>query len=160
AQRARGWETIQLTSPKQGRTGLLVEDIEGWRFYRTPTPRLSSSMFRLAELCLLMRATLVRLNELITSERPNIIQPHSPVLNAFPALAAGRRHKLPVVYEMRATWEDAAVDHGTARVRSLRYLASRGLETVAMKRVNAVTTICEGLREEIIERGIAPKKVT
>ena len=32
AQRARGWETIHLTSPKQGPTKLLVEDIEGLRF--------------------------------------------------------------------------------------------------------------------------------
>jgi PEP-CTERM/exosortase A-associated glycosyltransferase len=160
AQRARGWETIHLTSPKQGPTKLLVEDIEGLRFYRTLQDRRWTSRFELAELYLLMRATTDRLNQVIALERPDILHAHSPILNAFPALNAGRRHNLPVVYEMRASWEDAAVDHGTARAGGLRYLASRHLETLAMKRSHAVTTICEGLREDVVGRGIASEKVT
>ena len=43
-------------------------------------------------------------------------------------------------------WEDAAVDHGTTREGSLRYRASRALETYALRRADHVTTICEGLR--------------
>ena len=160
AQRARGWETVHLTSPKHGPTNSSVEDIEGLRFYRTPQERSWISGFELADLYRLMRATTARLNQVIAVERPDILHAHSPILNAFPALAAGRRHNLPVVYEMRAIWEDAAVDHGTASAGGLRYLASRHLETLAMRRADAVTTICEGLREEIIERGIAPEKVT
>ena len=49
--------------------------------------------------------------------RPDILHPHSPVLNALPAIRVGRKLGLPVVYEMRASWEDAAVDHGTTRRR-------------------------------------------
>jgi PEP-CTERM/exosortase A-associated glycosyltransferase len=160
AQMARGWETVHLTSPKQGPTNLLVEDIEGLRFYRTPHDRRWTSGFGLAELYSLMHATTDRLNQVIALEKPDILHAHSPILNAFPALKAGRRHNLPVVYEMRAIWEDAAVDHGTASAGGLRYLASRHLETLAMRRSDAVTTICEGLREEIVGRGIASEKVT
>ena len=47
--------------------------------------------------------------------RPDILHAHSPVLNAIPALWVGRRLGIPVVYEVRAFWEDAAVDHGTSR---------------------------------------------
>ena len=112
------------------------------------------------ELYRLMRATAARLDEVIALEKPDILHAHSPVLNAFPALSAGKRHNLPVVYEVRALWEDAAVDHGTARAGGPRYLASRYLETLAMRRADAVTTICEGLRHEIVARGIAPEKVT
>ena len=36
---------------------------------------------------------------------------------------------------MRASWEDAAVDHGTTREGSIRYRLSRGLETYAVKRI-------------------------
>jgi PEP-CTERM/exosortase A-associated glycosyltransferase len=67
---------------------------------------------------------------------------------------------IPVVYEIRAFWEDAAVDHGTSREGGLRYRLTRGLETYALGRVDAVTTICEGLREDILARGIAAEKVT
>jgi PEP-CTERM/exosortase A-associated glycosyltransferase len=64
------------------------------------------------------------------------------------------------VYEVRAFWEDAAVDHGTAKEFGLRYRLTRALETHALKNANAVTTICEGLRRDIVERGIAADKVT
>ena len=65
---------------------------------------------------------------------------------------------LPVVYEVRASWEDAAVDHGTTTEGSLRYRASRGLETFALRRADHVTTICEGLRTEIVARGVAAER--
>jgi PEP-CTERM/exosortase A-associated glycosyltransferase len=42
----------------------------------------------------------------------------------------------------------------------LRYRLSRGLETWALKRVDAITTICEGLRQDIVARGIPSEKVT
>jgi PEP-CTERM/exosortase A-associated glycosyltransferase len=82
------------------------------------------------------------------------------VLNALPALRIGRAHGLPVVYELRAMWEDAAVDHGTTTEGSLRYRLSRMLETHALRRVDHVTTICEGLRTEIVGRGLPRSKVT
>ena len=52
-----------------------------------------------------------------------MLHAHSPVLNALPALRVGRRLGIPVVYEVRAFWEDAAVDHGTTSEGSLRYRA-------------------------------------
>ena len=82
------------------------------------------------------------------------------MLDALPALRVGRRRGIPVVYEVRASWEDAAVDHGTTREGSLRYRASRALETWALRRADHVTTICEGLRGDIVARGIPPERVT
>jgi PEP-CTERM/exosortase A-associated glycosyltransferase len=67
---------------------------------------------------------------------------------------------LPVVYEVRAFWEDAAVSHGTNQEGDLRYRASRRLETYALRQADAVTTICEGLKRDILERGIPESKVT
>jgi PEP-CTERM/exosortase A-associated glycosyltransferase len=107
-----------------------------------------------------MRATARRIEELAKSFGADILHAHSPVLNALPALRAGRRLGLPVVYELRALWEDAAVDHGTAREGDLRYRASRALETHALRRASRITTICEGLRREIVGRGIPAGRVT
>lgn len=61
---------------------------------------------------------------------------------------------------MRAFWEDAAVDHGTSSEWGVRYRLTRGLENFALRRVDAITTICEGLRNDMIGRGIAPEKIT
>src|SRR5690606_6667579 len=101
-----------------------------------------------------------RLGEVVEEIRPDILHAHSPALNGLAALRVAQWYSLPVVYECRAFWEDAAVDHGTSREGGLRYRASRALETYVFWRAGAVTTICEGLRREIIGRGIPADKVT
>ncbi|HBX71852.1 MAG TPA: glycosyltransferase WbuB, partial [Halieaceae bacterium] len=52
------------------------------------------------------------------------------------------------------------VDHGTSREWGPRYRLTRALETHVFQRADAVTTICEGLRNEIAGRGIEAGKVT
>jgi PEP-CTERM/exosortase A-associated glycosyltransferase len=156
-QRALGWETFHLTSPKQGTTATAEEDVDGLRFYRTPVPPAGPPV--LNELRQIT-ATAARLEQLARVLRPDILHAHSPVLNAIPALRVGEKLGIPVVYEIRAFWEDAAVDHGTTREGSLRYRLTRGLETWALRRVDHAFTICEGLRADIVARGIPDWKVT
>src|SRR4029077_16472752 len=67
---------------------------------------------------------------------------------------------IPVIYEVRAFWEDAAVDLGTSREGGLRYRLSRALETFAFRHARHVTTICEGLKRDIVARGIPERRVT
>ena len=156
-QRALGWETFHLTSPKQGETKSMVEEVEGLRFHRTAIPAPARS--GIAELRQIA-AVQARIEQLAVEIRPDILHAHSPVLNAIPAIRAGRKLAIPVVYEIRAFWEDAAVDHGTTSEGSLRYCATKALETWAIKRADHVFTICEGLRADIVGRGIPAAKVT
>lgn len=159
-QRALGWETFHLTGPKQGNCGMLEECVDGWLFYRTPPAiGLTSRLPVLNQTAVIDRLT-HRLNEVAEIVKPDILHAHSPVLNALPALRVGRRLGIPAVYEIRAFWEDAAVDHGTSSEWGIRYRLTRGLESYALRHVDAVTTICEGLRNDILGRGIAPEKVT
>jgi PEP-CTERM/exosortase A-associated glycosyltransferase len=159
-QRALGWETFQLTTPRQGAGSVVEEDVDGWHFYRTPAvPGPGSRLPGFGELREMAR-TAARIAEVVDAVKPDILHPHSPVLNAFPALWVGHRRGLPVVYEMRASWEDAAVDHGTTTEGSARYRLSRRLETFALRRADQITTICEGLRGDIVARGIPAAKVT
>jgi len=152
-QRARGWDTIQLTTPKQGAGCGGEEEVDGWRFHRTASAPGAGLLAQ-------MQLTARRLDGLVRAARPDLLHAHSPVLNALPALWVGRRHGLPVVYEMRASWEDAAVDHGTTREGSPRYRASRALETFALRRADQITTICEGLRGDIARRGVPDERIT
>lgn len=152
-QRALGWDTFHLTTPKQGNTALAEEEADGLRFYRTQAADGTGLVGQ-------MRLTAARIDQLVTRLEPDLIHAHSPVLNALPSLWVGRRRRLPVVYEMRASWEDAAVDHGTTTEGSLRYRVSRALESFALRRADQVTTICEGLRRDIIARGLSADKIT
>jgi PEP-CTERM/exosortase A-associated glycosyltransferase len=159
-QRRLGWQTSQLTGPKQHSAERMEDTVDGWHFFRTPPgigflPGLPA-VAGLATMNVLTR----RLESVARTVGPQLLHAHSPVLNAIPALRVGRRLGVPVVYEVRAFWEDAAVDHGNTREGAPRYRLTRALETYALKRADAVTTICEGLREDIIARGIDPEKVT
>ncbi|AFL75856.1 TIGR04063 family PEP-CTERM/XrtA system glycosyltransferase [Thiocystis violascens] len=155
-----GWKTFHLTSPRQSGSSQAEEDAEGLHFFRTPPPTGVLGDLPLLRPWLEMRLTEQRLLGLAKTLKPDLLHAHSPVLNAIPTLRAGRRLGIPVVYEIRAFWEDAAVDHGTTREGSPRYRATRALETWALKRVDHVFTICEGLRRDIIARGISPNKMT
>src|SRR5215469_7533796 len=159
-QRALGWEPVLLTSGKHYAAGPARERIGEWEFLRTPMPTGAA-----ANLPWLRELKIVddldrRLDEVIGEVRPHILHAHSPALNAVPALRAGRRHAIPVVYEVRALWEDAAAGHAARGPGRLRYVATRFVETRALRRADAVTTICEGLRAEVIARGISGDKVT
>lgn len=159
-QRKLGWETFHLTSPKQIDCTASEEDIDGWHFYRTPALTGTLSSLPVVRELALMKRLEKRLFDVASTVRPDILHAHSPVLNAIPALRVGRRLGLPVVYEVRAFWEDAAVDHGTTSEGSLRYRLTRQLETLALKQASHVTTICEGLRSDIVARGIPSNRVT
>ncbi|WP_026143021.1 MULTISPECIES: TIGR04063 family PEP-CTERM/XrtA system glycosyltransferase [unclassified Thioalkalivibrio] len=152
-----GWETFHLTSPKQGAVDADEEDVDGLHFYRTRYR--PGKLPGLGEWGL-MRALTRRLDAVARQVQPDVLHAHSPVLNALPALRVGRRLGIPVVYEVRAFWEDAAVDHGTSREHGLRYRMTRGFETHVFRRADHVTTICEGLRQDIVARGIPQDRVT
>jgi PEP-CTERM/exosortase A-associated glycosyltransferase len=159
-QRAQGCTTLCMTTPRQGPVQQAVEEAGGWTFHRTPLRRNALSRMPGVIYIQEMAATANKLTELVDSFQPDILHAHSPVLNALPALAVGRRKGLPVLYEVRALWEDAAVDHGSTRDGSLRYRASRALETFALRHADHVATICEGLRDEIATRGILANRIT
>lgn len=159
-QRALGWETYHLTSPKQGETSAQWEDVDGLRFHRTPLARGTLASLPIGKELALMKQLEKRLEEVAREVRPDIIHAHSPVLNILPAIKVARRLGIPVVYEIRAFWEDAAVDHGSTTEGSLRYRATRKLETRAIQQADHIFTICEGLRADIVARGTPANKVT
>jgi PEP-CTERM/exosortase A-associated glycosyltransferase len=158
-QRRLGWETSQVTSEKHP-ADAREEEAEGFVFFRTmPTKALWGRLpiFRQAAV---VRSLEARLEELVRQLRPDILHAHSPALNGLAAIRVGKKLGLPVVYELRAFWEDAAVDHGTSRENGPRYRLTRALETHVLRRADAVTTICEGIRADVVARGIPEDKVT
>ena len=159
-QRALGWETAHLTSTKQGKYKVAQETVDGMVFHRTAPEDTSLSKLPVLNQLAIIDTLTKRLMQLAQEIKPDVLHAHSPALNAIAALRVGKKLGIPVVYEVRAFWEDAAVDHGTSTEWGVRYRLTRAMETYALKRVNAATTICEGLRAEIVGRGIPASKVT
>lgn len=149
-------DPVVLTSPKQGSRRDECEIIDAIPHYRTAGVGPSLPFVR--EVALMVKLA-IRIARVAREEGADIIHAHSPLLNGLPALWAGRRLRLPVVYEVRAFWEDAAVDHGTFTEGSPRYRISRALETLVLRRADAVVAICEGIRSEIAARGIDARRI-
>jgi len=155
AQEARGWTVAAVTGQRHGPAAAAVESVDGLTFHRTPATRRSGPLGEIAGI----RAFARRIEAAVDAFRPDILHAHSPVLDALAGLIVARRRKLPLVYEIRAFWEDAAVGNGTGTEGSLAYRTTRALETWAVGRADGVAVICEGLRDDLIARGVDGGKI-
>jgi PEP-CTERM/exosortase A-associated glycosyltransferase len=157
AQQAMGLEVRGVTGQRHSAPHAGdPEEADGLLFYRTlgtaqglPLVREWSEVAALAD----------RIVALAQEWRPDVLHAHSPSLCGLAALKAGRRLGIPVVYEIRAFWEDAAVGNRTGREGSAKYWLTRVLENEVVSGADRVVTICDGLRQDLIARGYAPEKI-
>jgi PEP-CTERM/exosortase A-associated glycosyltransferase len=159
-QRKLGWETFQVTSGKHLGSTATLETIDGFDFYRSAASNPWCAKLPVINQASIVHHLIQRLHQIIPEIKPDILHAHSPALNGLAALKVARQYRLPLVYECRAFWEDAAVDHGTTTENSPRYYLTKLLETCVFRKADAITTICEGLRSDVIKRGIPEQKIT
>ena len=162
AQLKRGWLPVAVTSSKheQSWKGAVQdkETLDGLTYYRTGS--VSENSLPVKREIQIMSMLYRRIRTIVDVERPDILHAHSPVLNAIPALWAGRQLGIPVVYEVRALWEDAAVDHGSYNPGSWKYNAVRRLETWTCQRADHLAVLCQGIKEEMVKRHVPATKIT
>lgn len=161
-QKNAGKQPFVVTSPKHI-SQRAQEEIDGITYYRTRIPEnvWNGAKKRIPFLRerLLMKCLYARILQVAKEQAIDVIHAHSPVLCGWPALQAAKRLNIPLVYEIRALWEDAAVDQGKTNERSIRYKLTRYIETRLARQADIVVTICEGLKRELIERGIEKEKI-
>jgi len=160
-QAALGFEPVAATGLRQPPSALDQEMIGGVLHHRTRAPaafaRLegASGAREIAEMAILGR----RLYDIAHGAGFDLFHAHSPLLCGVPARAVSSRLDLPCVYEIRAFWEDAAVDQGKGSEHSLRYAAIRALETRLCRGMDAVVALCEGIRRELVSRGLPEERI-
>jgi PEP-CTERM/exosortase A-associated glycosyltransferase len=161
AQQVAGWDVAGITGVRQYQHGqkpdALSQLVEGLRFHRTVADITSPSPLREWQEVLALADAIVALH----ARWPfDILHAHSPALNGMAALRASRKLGVPLVYEIRAFWEDAAVGNGTGSEGSLRYHLTRGLENHVVRNADAIAVICEGLKQDLMGRGVSASKIT
>ncbi|MBF5090860.1 glycosyltransferase, exosortase A system-associated [Novosphingobium sp. NBM11] len=164
AQQAQGIEVRAITGQRHRLPdGPLVaedgapEQIDGLEFHRTPGE--AEGIVGVREWREVV-ALASRIEAVARAWRPDVLHAHSPALCGLAAVRAGRRLGIPVVYEIRAFWEDAAVGNGTGREGSPRYWLTRQLENRVVAGADAVVTICRGLLEDLAARGVARDRLS
>lgn len=150
AQQAMGIEVLGVTGLRHQADGPDLEEIEGLRFCRTRGVAGGPVGLReWREIGALTRS----IEHLCEKWQPDILHAHSPALCGMAALRVARRRGIPLVYEIRAFWEDAAVGNGTGRAGDVKYRLTRALENHVVAGADRVITICDGLRQDLIARG-------
>lgn len=158
-QKLLGYVTDHVTGLRHEGCECAEENVGGYHFYRTTDSNAVLGRIPVLRHLEVVNSLYKRLSFVVRKFSPDILHAHSPCLVGVAAVRAGRRYRIPVVYEMRASWEDAAVDHGTVKPNDLRYRLSRALETHVLRSANAVTTICRGLKNEILSRGVGDEQI-
>ena len=159
AQQAMGFEVRGITGQRHlaPPADAEPEQSDGLIFHRTPGTATGLPLIReWSEVTTLAD----RIVAVARQWRPDVLHAHSPALCGLAAVKAGKRLGIPVVYEIRAFWEDAAVGNGTGRENSVRYWLTRALENDVVSKADRVVTICEGLRNDLVARGFAPEKIS
>ena len=156
AQEADGHEVRCVTGQRQsdGGPGLDAADpagevIDGLRFYRTPGAPSGGPGFREWREIAALTETIEAVCE---AWQPEVIHAHSPALCGTAAARVAKARGIPLVYEIRAFWEDAAVGNATSK-STLKYWLTRRLENRVIAQADAVVTICRGLRDDLVARG-------
>ena len=104
---------------------------------------------------------------LVHELRPAVLHPASNFLNAQVALALRDRFGIPVVYEVRGfleeTWASRTVAGGGGGGRDVeeadRYRGAKDAETACMLAADAIVTLSDTMRTEIIARGCDPARL-
>ena len=157
AQQRLGIELRGITGLRHFAEGPDPEEVDGLIFHRTPGEATGLVGLReWREIGQLASA----IEALCREWRPDILHAHSPALCGHAALQASRRLGLPFVYEIRAFWEDAAVENGTGSEGSIKYRLTRALESHVVARADAVVTICQGLKDDLVARGTDAARIT
>ncbi len=157
AQQAAGLEVRGITGLRHFAEGPDTEQADGILFHRTRGAAAGPVGLReWREISRLQAA----IEALCAHWRPDVLHAHSPALCGEAALRASRKLGIPLVYEIRAFWEDAAVGNGTGTAGSLKYRLTRSLENHVVAGADAVVTICQGLKDDLISRGNSPARIT
>lgn len=157
AQSAAGMAVRGVTGLRHTAEGPSVEVADGLIFHRTPgESRGPAGLREWREIGALAAA----IDAICNDWRPDILHAHSPALCGQAALRVASRRGIPLVYEIRAFWEDAAVGNLTGRENSVKYRLTRQLENLVVSRADAIVTICEGLRQDLIDRGHDHSRIT
>ncbi len=154
---AAGVEVFALTSDRQGHLTVPYEDIENIRYFRTKNFNFLNKIKFLKQLSTIF-STLIGVHRAISRLKPQVIHAHSPCTLGLATWLIARIHGVPILYEIRAFWEDA-FNANRQKFFQLRTMLVRYLETFLCQRVDKVAVICQGLAEALEKRHITPKKI-
>jgi glycosyltransferase involved in cell wall biosynthesis len=82
----------------------------------------------------------------------------TPLTVAIPAVYASRRHRVPMVFEVRDLWPEVPIAIGALRSRGA-IAAARGLERFAYRNASHIVALSPGMRDGVARTGFPPARI-
>lgn len=171
AQKHAGLEPVVLSSPFQAPAGEVDsegrESLDGVDYFRSwnarPDQAVSATgsgwIGRLSKLS--QWPSFARRTEAVARHvGADIIHAHGIFYVGLAASRAAQRLSIPWVYEVRSIWEDNAILNRVYSSVSPAVSTIRALESRTCRKADAVVTICQGLQDELLGRGLNLEKIT
>lgn len=169
SQAGLGLDVLAVTSPFQqpAEIGAKVEQFAGISYHRSFEEDDGLYISELDQgLIVKLRKVLKLLSfknfvaNLAVREQPDLIHAHSTFFSAFAGRRAADLLGVPLVYEVRSLWEERSVMKSpSAKTRVIAWTV-REIETRALRKADHVVVISEGLRRDVIARGIKEDNIT
>ena len=96
----------------------------------------------------------------LRAARPDVVFATSPPLTiALPAMAAARRHRAPLVFEVRDLWPRAPIEMGALRNPAARR-AAEAMERRAYRAAAHVVALSPGMADGVAAAGVPRERIT
>lgn len=164
-----GLDVLALSSPFQApaETGAKIEHFSGIAYHRSFK---DGEQLRVSDKDQGLKVKLLKAlklfsfsataTDLVRREKPDIIHAHSTFLCAFAGRSAAKKFGVPLVYEVRSLWEELSITVAPSIKTRVIARIIRALETRAMRFADHVVVISEGLRRDVMARGIPDDRIT
>ena len=133
-----------------------IEQIDELEYRRIPDPE---GGWGKVPLDVYLNRYVSHLSRVVEELRPAVLHAASNFVNGCVAGVVGRSAGIPVIYEVRGFWEMTRGSINPAFKESVRFRCQQRLETRALEMADTVVCISEGLKREILQRGIATEKI-
>ncbi|HEX7116238.1 MAG TPA: glycosyltransferase [Steroidobacter sp.] len=162
--REAGWEILPYTRlgfpydqfPELRGRPLPEEDVIDGIKYR----RLFDSTRRDADELGYIQAAVDCYRRVFESTRPAIVHAASNHVTGLPALVAAHQCGIPFIYEVRGFWEVTRSSSDPEFAQTPTYRHIRLFETLVARHSDHVITLTEGMRRELVSRGIPEERIS
>jgi len=100
-----------------------------------------------------------KVNSIVKEENPNILHAHATFFCGIVAILLGRKHKIPIVYEVRSLWEEREKKNAKSIIAKIQPILITALETFVMRHSNLVIAINQNLKNNLQKRGKVTVKI-
>ena len=167
SQKEIGLSPVVISSPFQNgestKNPEYINDILHHRTYNDKPEHLvteaKSSLFKRISKAFSIFSFYTKVEATIKEEKPEILHAHATFFCGIVAVLLGKKHKIPVVYELRSLWEEREKKEAKTIFSKLQPLLITSIETYVMKRAQLVIAINKNLEVNINQRGIQNTKI-